>query len=158
MKKGLTFLIIGKPNVGKSSLLNALSGEERSIVAATPGTTRDYIDISIEYNGTVLSLIDTAGIRETSESIEKIGISYIKKLADTADGYIHVMDINNTENIELPDYINSSKPLINVFNKIDEKYNTIYKNTRSKYYISCKNKFGLNYDEISRTIERKLKN
>ena len=143
MKKGLTFLIIGKPNVGKSSLLNALSGEERSIVTATPGTTRDYIDISIEYNGTLLSLIDTAGIRETTETIEKIGISYIKKLADKADGYIHVMNINDTENTELPDYINPSKPIISVFNKIDDQHDTIYENTSSQYYISCKNKVGL---------------
>ena len=143
MKKGLTFLIIGKPNVGKSSLLNALSGEERSIVTATPGTTRDYIDITIEYNGTLLSLIDTAGIRETSETIEKIGISYIKKLADTANGYIHVMDIKDTEKTDLPDYINHSKPMINVFNKIDDQNEKVFKNTKSNYYISCKKGLGL---------------
>ena len=143
IKKGITYLIIGKPNVGKSSLLNCLSGEERSIISKVPGTTRDYIDITIEYQGIVIQLIDTAGIRDKANEIEKIGIDKIKNLSKNADGYIVVQDTNDSKDI-LPNYIDKNKPLINVTNKIDKIKNHQFKNDEpTSYFISCKENIGI---------------
>ena len=114
IKKGLSYLIIGKPNVGKSSILNQLSGESRSIVTDTAGTTRDYIDITIEYKGILITLIDTAGIHDTDSTIEKIGIEKIKDLSKNADGYIIIEDANSTTPFTPPSFISQSKPIIHI--------------------------------------------
>ncbi len=121
IKKGLTYLIIGEPNVGKSSILNALSGESRSIVSDTAGTTRDYIDLCIEYKGILITLIDTAGIRETESTIEKMGIEKIKELSRSADGYILINDATNQTEFNWPSFLDKNKPIITVINKIDQK-------------------------------------
>ena len=140
IKHGLKFLIIGEPNVGKSSLLNALSGEERSIVTSTPGTTRDYIDVSLEYKGIQIQLIDTAGIRKTSNDIEKQGIEKINDLVLKTDGVIHLRDIQSKHD-HLPFNIPKNIPILTVFNKIDT-VNKIEKET-TDLYISCKTMTGL---------------
>ena len=119
IKKGLRYLIIGKPNVGKSSLLNKLSGESRSIVSETAGTTRDYIDICIEYKGIMITLIDTAGIRDTTSHIEKIGIEKINELSQLTDGYLLITDETTVEYSDWPIYLDPKKPIIKVRNKID---------------------------------------
>lgn len=139
IKKGLKYLIVGEPNVGKSSLLNKLSGESRSIVSETEGTTRDYIDISIEYNGIIITLIDTAGIRETSSNVEKIGIEKIKELSVSADGYILVTDGTSSKPFNWPDFLDQTKPIIEVKNKIDLKSSK----TGEQLGISCKTGAGL---------------
>jgi tRNA modification GTPase len=141
-KKGLSFLILGPPNVGKSSLLNALSGQDRSIVTHQPGTTRDYIDIDIEYDGMKIRLIDTAGIRESPDDIEKIGIKKIQALANVADGYIHVHDANISPPPALPPYIDPSKPLLNVMNKMDTVSSISH--NKDHYYVSCTTLAGIN--------------
>jgi tRNA modification GTPase len=146
IKKGLKYLIIGEPNVGKSSLLNKLSGESRSIVSETAGTTRDYIDISIEYNGIIMTLIDTAGIRETSSNIEKIGIEKIRNLSETADGYILVTDATSNTPFVWPNFLDQTKPIINVRNKIDKSSNT----PNNMLGISCKTGAGLT--ELKETL------
>lgn len=92
IQEGLRVLIIGKPNVGKSSLLNALLGTERAIVTPIPGTTRDFIEESIQIGGVPVALIDTAGIREFADAIEEQGIALVwQKLAD-ADVVLAVFD------------------------------------------------------------------
>ena len=142
IKQGIRYLIIGNPNVGKSSLMNCISGENRSIVSNIAGTTRDYIDISIEYKGILITLIDTAGIRSTTNEIETLGIDKIKELSNTVDGYIYVEDINSKDKNTLPSFIQKNKPIINVINKIDTQSN--YTLNQNHIYISCKNNIGIN--------------
>lgn len=92
IRDGLKLAIIGRPNVGKSSLLNALTNKERAIVTEIAGTTRDTIEETINYEGLTIRLIDTAGIRSTDEVIEKEGIKLSKKAAEEADFVVVVLD------------------------------------------------------------------
>jgi tRNA modification GTPase len=92
MREGLAVAIVGRPNVGKSSLLNALLKENRAIVSEIPGTTRDTVEESLDLNGLAIRLIDTAGIRETAELVEREGIVRTRRAADEADLVLAVLD------------------------------------------------------------------
>lgn len=92
MKEGINTCILGKPNAGKSSLLNALLGEERAIVTEIPGTTRDVIRESITIDNLTLNIMDTAGIRETEDQVEKIGVEKAFQYARQADLVLYVID------------------------------------------------------------------
>ena len=92
LREGIHTVILGKPNAGKSSLLNVLSGEERAIVTDIEGTTRDILEETVNINGLTLILTDTAGIRDTDEKVEKIGVERAKKAADEADLILFVAD------------------------------------------------------------------
>ena len=92
LKEGISTVIVGKPNAGKSSLLNTLLGEERAIVTNIAGTTRDVLEEQINLNGIILNIIDTAGIRETDDVVEKIGVDKAKKYLVDADLIIYVVD------------------------------------------------------------------
>jgi tRNA modification GTPase len=92
MKQGVSAAIVGKPNVGKSSLLNALAGYDRVIVTDIPGTTRDTVEETVMLGATRLRLIDTAGIRETTDTVEAIGVERSKKAVEDADLVIFVCD------------------------------------------------------------------
>lgn len=92
LKEGINTVIVGKPNAGKSSLLNLLVGEERAIVTDVAGTTRDILEEQIKLNGISLNIIDTAGIRTTEDTVEKIGVQKARKFAETADLIIYVVD------------------------------------------------------------------
>ena len=94
IKHGIQTLIVGKPNVGKSSLLNALLGEEKAIVTSIAGTTRDIVEDSYEYKGLRVELIDTAGIHETEDVVEKLGIDKAKKYINQADIILFVLDMS----------------------------------------------------------------
>ncbi len=97
IKKGINVAIIGKPNVGKSSLLNALLEQDKAIVTNISGTTRDSIEGSLIHKGILLNLIDTAGIRDTSDVVEKIGVEKSKQIMKDAD--ITILVLNNNEKI-----------------------------------------------------------
>ena len=92
LKEGIQTVIVGKPNAGKSSLMNVLVGEERAIVTDIAGTTRDIIEEHISLNGISLNIIDTAGIRNTDDFVENIGVSKAKDYAEKADLILYVVD------------------------------------------------------------------
>lgn len=92
LSAGIKTLIVGEPNAGKSSLINALTGSDRSIVSQQPGTTRDYIAATIMLNGWAIELIDTAGLHATSDSIEQLGIERTLEQANNADFFLLVLD------------------------------------------------------------------
>lgn len=123
VKEGINTVIVGKPNVGKSSFLNLLAGEEKAIVTEIAGTTRDVLEEDIMLQGINLHIIDTAGIRPTEDIVEKIGVEKAKKYASEADLIIYVVDSSvpldeNDENII--EMIHDRKCII-LFNKSDLK-------------------------------------
>ena len=123
IKEGIKIAIVGRPNAGKSSLLNAFLREERAIVTEIEGTTRDTIEEYISLEGIPIKLIDTAGIRNTSETVEKIGIEKSKKMLEEADFVIGIFDKSkelNEEDYEILELIKDKKGII-VLNKSDLK-------------------------------------
>lgn len=92
IREGIQTVILGKPNAGKSSLLNALLKEERAIVTEVAGTTRDTLEETLSLNGIILNLVDTAGIRDTDDIVEKIGVEKAREKAEQADLVIYVVD------------------------------------------------------------------
>lgn len=92
MKEGIKTVILGKPNAGKSSLLNLMLGEDRAIVTDIEGTTRDTLEENINFNGLSLKIIDTAGIRNTEDLVERIGVNKAKEIAKEGDLIIYVVD------------------------------------------------------------------
>ena len=135
---GINIAIIGRPNVGKSSILNKLIEEDKAIVTNIPGTTRDVVEASFNLNGITLNLIDTAGIRETEDIVEKIGVEKSKKALDNAD--LVLLILNNNEELTKEDKelleISKNKKRIIVVNKTDlkkkldiQEENVVYTNT-----------------------------
>ena len=123
IKEGINIAIIGRPNVGKSSILNHLLDEEKAIVTDIPGTTRDIVEGSITLNGVAINFIDTAGIRETDDVVEKIGVDRSKRSADSADIVLMVLNNNELlteEDLELLEKYDSENLIIFV-NKSDLK-------------------------------------
>ncbi len=121
IKEGINVLIIGRPNVGKSSILNKLIDEEKAIVTDIEGTTRDIVEGSINLDGIALNIIDTAGIRETEDIIEKKGVEKSLNLVEKADLVILVLNNNEEirkEDFELLDKTQGKKRII-LINKID---------------------------------------
>jgi tRNA modification GTPase len=120
LSQGLTVVLAGKPNVGKSSLLNALAGEERVIVTPVAGTTRDSIHHSLVFDGIPLRLVDTAGLRETTDIVEQIGIQRTRYEIEHADIVLHLLDdVRDLESAALPLDIGCDGPVVKVLNKID---------------------------------------
>ena len=123
LREGLNVAIIGKPNAGKSSLLNQLLREARAIVTDIPGTTRDTIEEFANIRGIPVKITDTAGIRETDDEIEKIGIERSKKSQDDADLVILMVDLSEEIDDEIRTLVKNVQPerTILVFNKIDKE-------------------------------------
>lgn len=121
IKEGIKTAIVGKPNVGKSSLLNAILKEDRAIVTEYEGTTRDTIEEFVNIEGIPLKLIDTAGIRDAKDEVEKIGIAKSKEIAKDADLVIAIFDSSkelSEEDIQILDIIKNKKAII-LLNKVD---------------------------------------
>ena len=123
IKEGINTVIVGKPNAGKSSLLNLVMGEDRAIVTDVAGTTRDVLQETVRLGGINLNIIDTAGIRDTDDIVEKIGVEKAKKYAEKADLILYVADtsVNLDENDrEIISFISShQKKVIVLLNKSD---------------------------------------
>ena len=121
MKEGIRTVIVGKPNAGKSSLLNVLLGEERAIVTDIAGTTRDVLEEQMSLSGISLNIIDTAGIRETEDVVEKIGVKKAKTYAKDADLVIYVVDSStqlDENDEEIMKMIRDRKAIV-LLNKMD---------------------------------------
>lgn len=121
VREGIKTVIVGRPNVGKSSLLNALLKEQRAIVTDIPGTTRDSLEEYMNIHGIPLKLIDTAGIRDTEDVVEKIGVSKSKELIEKADLVLFVIDSSTPltkEDDEIMDLIKAQKVIV-LMNKSD---------------------------------------
>ena len=121
IQEGIKTVILGKPNAGKSSLLNFLVGEDRAIVTEIEGTTRDILEEYISLNGITLRVIDTAGIRETEDIVEKIGVGKAKQMAEDADLILYVVDSSRPLDDNDEDIIEllSGRKSIVIYNKTD---------------------------------------
>lgn len=121
LKNGINTVIVGKPNVGKSSLLNTLIGENKAIVTNIPGTTRDIVEASINLGQVTLNLIDTAGIRITEDVVEKIGVEKSKEQINKADIILCVLDGSEPINEQDKEILNEikNKCHLTIINKID---------------------------------------
>lgn len=157
MRDGIRTVILGKTNAGKSSLLNALAREERAIVTDIEGTTRDVLEEQINLSGITLNLIDTAGIRQTDDYVESIGVDKAKKIASDADLIIFVVDSSrplDNNDYEIIDLIKDKKVLV-LLNKSDLEQ-VVSKQDISKLLdcqvqsISAKHDLGV--DELEKTI------
>lgn len=156
-RDGISTAIVGKPNVGKSSLLNALLREKRAIVTDVPGTTRDVIEEIININGIPLKIIDTAGIRETSDLVEQIGVEKAKDIALKADLILFILDAEQGLTIEDKNLLMllSGKKAIVIINKIDlgklaDKDYKEYLKEVQVLEVSAKEETGI--EELEQTI------
>lgn len=121
IQEGIKTVILGKPNAGKSSLLNFLVGEDRAIVTEIAGTTRDILEEYISLNGITLRMIDTAGIRETEDIVEKIGVGKAKQMAEDADLILYVVDSSlplDDNDHEIMELLSGRKSIV-IYNKTD---------------------------------------
>lgn len=151
LRDGLNTAIIGRPNVGKSSLLNVLLKENRAIVTEVPGTTRDIIEEYLNIGGILIRLIDTAGIRETSDIVEKIGVERTKEAISKADLVILVLDASDEllpEDMEIIDLVRYKK-VVAALNKIDlgmvqsrEQLDALF-GQENIIEMSAKNRYGI---------------
>ena len=152
IKEGIDTVIIGKPNVGKSSILNKLLEEDKAIVTDIPGTTRDIVEGSVDINGIRLNLIDTAGIRDTDDVVESIGVKKSLELIDNASLIIFVLN-NNTEITDSEYEILSKikdKNYIIIINKIDLDKIIDDSNLDNVIYMSTVNDIGI--DDLKNKI------
>ena len=163
IKEGIKTAIIGRPNAGKSSLLNRILKEDRAIVTEYEGTTRDTIEEYVNINGIPLKLIDTAGIRNAKDEVEKIGIARAKEIAKEADLIIAIFDSSKNlteEDLEILNLVKNKKAII-VLNKTDlksaiDENNQEFKDFKGKIVkISALNNTGIEeiYDEITRLFD-----
>lgn len=159
LRDGLNTVILGKPNVGKSSLLNAILRENRAIVTDIPGTTRDLIEEYINIDGIPLKIVDTAGIRDTNDLVEQIGVDRAKKMVEESDLIIAVFDASeelSDEDHQIINLIKDKKAII-IINKMDlpTKYDESYFRsiTNDKEIIVASITSGIGLDNLEKSIK-----
>lgn len=159
LREGLNTVILGKPNVGKSSLLNAILRENRAIVTDVPGTTRDIIEEYVNIDGIPLKIIDTAGIRDTEDVIEKIGVDRAKNVVSKADLIIAVFDTSREltkEDMDIIDIIKDKKSIV-LLNKTDLpnklEREDLQKQLGNKKLIVTSIAKGVGVEELEKTIK-----
>ena len=157
LREGLSIVIVGKPNVGKSSLLNALLMENRAIVTEVPGTTRDVIEEYINVEGIPIKIIDTAGIRETEDIVEKIGVQRSKEKINEADLVVLMLDVSrqlDEEDREIIQFIRDKKYIV-ILNKVDLEKSLRREDIElaQDYMIETSAKTGFGMDNLKRLIK-----
>ncbi len=161
LREGLHVVLAGRPNVGKSSLLNALAGDDVAIVTPIAGTTRDRVIQQIHLDGVPIHIVDTAGLRETTDEVESIGISRTWAEIERADAVIHLQDARDANDAleeEIARRIPARTPVLKVFNKIDLAAGTPGQpgdadpigSTEAHLYISAKT--GQNLDKLRQRL------
>lgn len=149
IKNGVPTVIAGKPNAGKSTLLNVLLNEERAMVSEIPGTTRDFIEDELVLEGVTFRFIDTAGLRETKDKLEAMGIERTRQKMTQASLIIYLFDVNSTSEKELIKDLEELKdlnvPYLVVGNKIDKdkKNRDEFRNFAGIVFISAANRIGI---------------
>jgi tRNA modification GTPase len=151
IKNGVPTVIAGKPNAGKSTLLNALLNEEKAIVSDIAGTTRDFIEDELSLGGVIFRFIDTAGLRETADTIEAIGVSRTQEKMRTASLILYLFDLSDTDLVEVHRDLNKldnlGVPYLKVGNKLDAAKLNLVSDLQSTYpdmlFISAGNKENL---------------
>jgi len=166
IKNGIPVAIVGKPNAGKSTLLNVFLEEERAIVSEIPGTTRDVIEDELNIDGVLFRIIDTAGIRETSDTIESIGVVKTYEQIKRSSIAIYLVDVLKLSATELKKTVEELKPHLNksqlvlVANKIDKESIDHIKQCFSEFpemlYISAKERIGI--DELKKHLVKLFDN
>jgi len=158
LREGLNTVIVGKPNVGKSSLLNALLMESRAIVTEVPGTTRDIIEEYISIDGIPIKIVDTAGIRETEDVVERIGVEKSREKIESADLVVLVLDASrkiDEEDKEVIEFIKDKKYIV-LLNKTDLELQIdkdSIKDLNSDYIIEISAKTGEGLDKFKQVIK-----
>lgn len=146
LREGAHIALVGQPNVGKSSLLNRLSGEEVALVSDTPGTTRDVIRQAIQIRGVPLHIMDTAGLRDSDDEIEKMGMARTHQTVQRADLILLLLDAGkgcSTEDVAIIASFPADIPHLLVFNKADLLSDTAEVSENDEIYISAKSGFGI---------------
>jgi tRNA modification GTPase len=158
LREGLNVVIVGKPNVGKSSLMNELLSEKRAIVTDVPGTTRDVLEEFINIEGIPIKIIDTAGIRETEDVVEKIGVEKSREKLNEADLIIFMLDTSrelDDEDIKIINYLENKKYIV-LLNKsdLDKKFEEDKLNLLDKdNFIISSVKTGEGVDELKKKVK-----
>lgn len=152
LRDGLTVILVGPPNVGKSSLMNALAGDEVAIVTDIAGTTRDRISYNINLDGLSINLIDTAGVRQTDDKVESIGIERTLQAVEDADVVLHLVSASDTDNRADEQALELIKPrlregvvFLRVLNKIDLQTPDFQLNEQDFIKVSAKTGQGLEH-------------
>lgn len=156
LREGIKTLILGRPNVGKSSLLNALLKENRAIVTDIPGTTRDTIEEVLDLDGIPLNLIDTAGIRETEDIVELIGVEKAKSQIENADLVLVLLDSSeelSTEDVDILEYAKDKEKIV-IINKTDLEAKLDLDKLKDYKYIMMSIVDGTGIDELQEEIKR----
>lgn len=163
LRNGISLVIAGQPNVGKSSLLNALAGAELAIVTPIPGTTRDKVQQTIQIEGIPVHVIDTAGLRQSDDEVEQIGIARTWDAIGRADAVLFLHDLTRRDNVdyqaddasiarEIAEKIAVSVPLMNVWNKADSCDVPLDIETDTHMGIAISAKMGAGLEALRRSI------
>ena len=164
IQQGIKVAIVGPPNSGKSTLLNAFLKEERAITSPIPGTTRDYIQEAVSINGYLFLLVDTAGLRDTEDEIEKAGIEKTRRLMNSSEIILYVIDASNPHDIEHAKNIREIKAssTIIALNKIDKvperKTEAILQTFKDQQAIGISSKYGIGIHQLAELMIEKIKN
>ncbi|NGR06723.1 tRNA uridine-5-carboxymethylaminomethyl(34) synthesis GTPase MnmE [bacterium SGD-2] len=155
LREGLHVVLAGRPNVGKSSLLNALAGDDVAIVTAIAGTTRDRVIQQIHIDGVPIHIVDTAGLRETDDEVERIGIARTWAEIERADVVIHLQDARDATDeleVQIAQRLPARTPILTVVNKVDLIDATAGAGTSEEDTLYISAKTGHNLDQLRRRL------